>query len=296
MRILNFGSLNIDEIYRVADFVHPGETVRTQSRTIVAGGKGLNQSIALARAGASVTHAGCIGTDGAFLAETLAENGVDISLLRTTDIPTGRAVIQVSDSGQNAILHYPGANLDVDKEYIRKIFANFGPSDWVLLQNEISCVGEIMEIAASRGMHIVFNPSPITKSIDSLPLGVVSCFHLNEHEGAALSGTTVPEDMLAVLRERFPRAQFVLTLGDAGAYFAGKEETFFCEACPATPVDTTGAGDTFTGFLVAAVTSGKTPREAMAIASQAAALSITKQGSSASIPTMEEVQKAMQVS
>ncbi len=295
MRILNFGSLNIDEVYRVADFVRPGETVPTQSRTIVAGGKGLNQSIALARAGASVSHAGCIGKDGAFLADTLAQNGVDISLLRTTDIPTGRAVIQVSDSGQNAILHYPGANLDVDTEYIRKIFARFGPNDWVLLQNEISRVGDIMELAASRGMHIVFNPSPITTSIESLPLGVVSCFHLNEHEGAALSGTNVPEDMLVALRERFPRAQFVLTLGDAGAYFAGREETFFCEACPATPVDTTGAGDTFTGFLVAAITSGKTPREAMAIASQAAALSITRHGASASIPTMEEVKKAMRL-
>lgn len=293
MRILNFGSLNIDEIYRVADFVQPGETVATQSRSIVAGGKGLNQSIALARAGASVAHAGCIGKDGAFLAETLAANGVDVSLLHTSDIPTGRAVIQVSDCGQNAILHYPGANLDIDTEYIRKIFSHFGPNDWVLLQNEISCVGEIMEIAAARGMHIVFNPSPITPSIDTLPLGVVSCFHLNEHEGAALSGTNIPEDMLVILRERFPRAQFVLTLGDAGAYFAGLTETFFCEACPATPVDTTGAGDTFTGFLVAAITSGKTPHEAMAIASQAAAISITRHGASTSIPTMEEVQHAL---
>lgn len=295
MRILNFGSLNIDEVYRVADFVHPGETVPAQSRTIVAGGKGLNQSIALARAGASVTHAGCIGADGIFLEGTLAANGVDVSLLRKSELPTGRAVIQVSDSGQNAILHYPGANLDIDTEYIRKIFSHFGPNDWVLLQNEISCVSEIMELAASRGMHIVFNPSPITKNIESLPLGVVSCFHLNEHEGAALSGTDNPERMLVSLRERFPRAQFVLTLGDAGAYFAGRDETFFCEACPATPVDTTGAGDTFTGFLVASITSGKTPREAMAIASQAAALSITRHGASASIPTMEEVQKAMRL-
>ena len=293
MRILNFGSLNIDEVYRVADFVQAGQTISTLSRSIVAGGKGLNQSIALARAGALVAHAGCIGKDGKFLADTLATNGVDISLLRTSDIPTGRAVIQVSDCGQNAILHYAGANLDVDSEYIRKIFARFGPNDWVLLQNEISHVAEIMELAASRGMHIVFNPSPFTPSIESLPLGVVSCFHLNEHEGAALSGTDVPEKMLIALRERFPRAQFVLTLGDAGAYFAGHDETFFCPACDAVPVDTTGAGDTFTGYLVAAVTAGKSPREAMKIASHAAAISITRHGASASIPTMDEVQKAM---
>ena len=293
MRILNFGSLNIDEVYRVSDFVRPGQTVSTLSRALVAGGKGLNQSIALARAGASVAHAGCIGRDGDFLAETLAANGVDISLLRTTDTPTGRAVIQVSDSGQNAILHYAGANLDVDAEYIRKIFSHFGPNDWVLLQNEISHVADIMEIAASRGMHIIFNPSPFTPSIESLPLGVVACFHLNEHEGAALSGTDVPEKMLVTLRERFPRARFVLTLGDAGAYFASAEETFFCEACDAVPVDTTGAGDTFTGYLIASITAGKTPREAMKIASHAAAISITRRGASDSIPTMDEVMQSM---
>lgn len=294
MRILNFGSLNIDEVYRVADFVQPGETVSAMSRELLAGGKGLNQSIALARAGASVTHAGCVGKDGRFLADALRKNGVDVSLLRTTDTPTGRAVIQVADSGQNAILHYPGANLEIDTEYIRKIFAQFGPSDWVLLQNEISCVGEIMNIAAERGMHIVFNPSPITNSIFSLPLGVVSCFHLNEHEGAALSGMSNPEDMLVALRERFPRARFVLTLGEAGAYFSGDGETFFREACPAEPVDTTGAGDTFTGFLVASITQGKSPREAMDIASHAAALSITRAGAAASIPTMDEVKASMQ--
>lgn len=291
MRILNFGSLNIDEVYRVSDFVRPGETIPSFNREIVPGGKGLNQSIALSRAGASVTHAGCVGKDGAFLAETLRENGVDTSLLRTVDVPTGRAVIQVADNGQNAILHYPGANLKVDSDYIRKILAKFGPSDWVLLQNEISCVGEIIRIAAERGMHIVFNPSPVTKDIFSLPLEMVSCFHLNEIEGAALSGASNPEDMPALLRERFPRASFVLTLGSAGAYYIDEHETFFREACPATAVDTTGAGDTFTGFLVASITAGRSPRDAMDIASAAAALAITRIGASSSIPTMEEVMK-----
>lgn len=289
MHILNFGSLNIDEIYRVSHLVSPGETVGCLARRVLPGGKGLNQSIALAKGGASVVHAGCIGEDGQFLKDVLEENGVDVSHLHVVNVPSGRAVIQVDDNGQNAIIHDPGANLRVDAQYIRKVLSYYGPSDWILLQNEISGVEDILHMAAQRGMHVAFNPSPIAPNLYSLPLETVSILLVNEVEGAALSGSSRPDVMLEILREKYPRAAIVLTLGSAGAYYADKEQTIYQEALPATAVDTTGAGDVFTGFLLAALSTGVLPSEAMYTASLAAALSITRPGASASIPTMDEV-------
>ncbi len=289
MHILNFGSLNIDEIYRVPHLVKPGETVGASTRRLVPGGKGLNQSIALAKGGASVIHAGCIGEDGEFLKKTLQENGVDVSHLVTVDAPSGRAVIQVDDQGQNAILHYPGANLRVDAHYIRKVLTYFGPSDWILLQNEISGVEDILQMAAERGMHVAFNPSPVTSNLYSLPLETVSILLVNEVEGSALTGSSRPDVMLEILREKYPRAAIVLTLGSAGAYYADRQQTVYQEALPATAVDTTGAGDVFTGYLLAALSRGILPSEAMYTASLAAALSITRPGASASIPTVAEI-------
>ncbi len=290
VRILNFGSLNIDEVYRVSHFVRPGETLSSMGRECFCGGKGLNQSVALARAGAAVFHAGCIGTDGRFLADTLQENGVCISALRfLPGVPTGRAVIQVDDNGQNAILLFPGANACVDEPYIRQVLARFGQGDWLLLQNEISGSRKLLTLAAERRMHIVCNPSPMHRDILSLPLENVSCFLLNEIEGAALADTEQPEEILRRLRERFPRAITVLTLGQRGAFYADATETLFQPAIPAEAIDTTGAGDTFTGFLLASLADGKTAREAMRLAATAASIAVSRKGASSSIPTLKEV-------
>ena len=171
MKVLNFGSLNIDFVYRVRDFVRPGETISAASFARFPGGKGLNQSIALARAGARVLHAGAVGTDGGFLVDLLRENGVDCSLVAVIDdTPTGHAVIQVADSGENSIVLYPGANHRIADELIDRALALTAPGDILLLQNEISAMPEIMRRAAERNLRIFFNPAPMTGAVAAYPL------------------------------------------------------------------------------------------------------------------------------
>ena len=135
MKILNFGSLNLDYVYQVDHFVVPGETISADSMVINAGGKGLNQSVALARAGAPVCHAGCCGTGGEQLAALLKENGIDISCLYPVDTIQGNAFIQVTASGENSIVVFPGSNHCVTPEQIDQTLRRFGEGDYLLLQN-----------------------------------------------------------------------------------------------------------------------------------------------------------------
>lgn len=166
MKVLNFGSLNIDLVYRVRDFVRPGETISAQEFARFAGGKGLNQSVALARAGAQVVHAGAVGADGGFLLDLLRESGVDCSAVAVVDdVPTGHAVIQVSDAGENSIVLYPGANHRITAELIDRALAPTEPGDVLLLQNEISSMIDIMRRAHDRDLRIFFNPAPDRKSV-----------------------------------------------------------------------------------------------------------------------------------
>ena len=137
-RILNFGSLNIDRVYRVEHFVKPGETIASKGYQCFPGGKGLNQSIAAARAGARVFHAGTVGADGDFLIKLLSESGADVRYVRKTDGITGHALIQVSDAGENCIILYPGANFDNDTAYMEQVLSGFSAGDILMLQNEIS--------------------------------------------------------------------------------------------------------------------------------------------------------------
>ena len=170
MKVLNFGSLNIDHVYRVEHFMQPGATQSSLGYARFPGGKGLNQSIALACAGARVYHAGCIGADGEFLRGLLAEKGVDTRFVRTAAQPTGHAVIQVDRRGQNCILLFGGANQCVDEAQIDAVLDGFAANDILLLQNEINALGSIMDKAYDRGMRIVLNPSPMEDALLALPL------------------------------------------------------------------------------------------------------------------------------
>ena len=129
MRIINFGSLNIDKVYQVEQFVRPGQTITAKDYAVAAGGKGLNQSVALARAGAAVWHAGKLGADGAMLRDRLAENGVELSCLMVGDCPTGHAIIQVDRSGQNCIILYGGTNRQITQDYADEVLSHFAAGD-----------------------------------------------------------------------------------------------------------------------------------------------------------------------
>lgn len=293
MKILNFGSMNIDFVYSVHHIVAPGETIPSQKLEMHAGGKGLNQSVALARAGAPVFHAGCMGEDGNFLLDICKESGVDTRFVRVSDTErTGNAIIQVASNGQNSIVLFPGANRQMTEPFIEEVLAYFEPGDLVLLQNEINLVDVIMKRAHEKGMRVVLNPSPFNDSLLSCPLEDVGIFMLNEVEGAQLTGEEEPARVLAGLHKRFPKALVVLTLGGDGVMCQDGEEVYTHGVFDVNAVDTTAAGDTFTGFFLAAILRGETVPEALRQASTASALAVSVEGATNSIPRLQEVIQA----
>lgn len=294
MKILSLGSLNIDLVYSVSHINLEGETISARDREQKQGGKGLNQSVALAQAGADVFMAGCVGADGADLLETLRRSGVDTALVREVDGPSGHAIIQLADSGANSIIIYGGANGKVTPEMIDETLAGFDPGDYILLQNEISCVDYAIRAARERGLKVAFNPSPISEDLSAYPLDLVDIFILNELEGQALSGagSTAGTDVLAALAARFPRAAIVLTLGEKGAMYHDGQHDLSCPAHKVPVVDTTGAGDTFCGYYLACTMKGMEPQSALEMAARASALAIGKKGAAVSIPTLTQVESA----
>lgn len=293
MKILNFGSLNLDLVYQMPHFVRAGETLSSTGFSRNVGGKGLNQSVALAKAGAQIYHAGLIGEDGEMLRAFLAENGVDTRFVRTIDQPSGHAVIQVEPRGNNCILLYGGANQCVTDAFIQEALEPFGAGDFLVLQNEINKIDAIIHAAYAKGMQVVLNPSPIADNLKDLPLEKIAWFILNEIEGAELSGETEPDAILDRLTQLYPHAKIVLTLGSNGSIYAGDGQRLHQAACRVKAVDTTAAGDTFTGFFFAAVADGVSAAEALRRASKASAISVTRSGAAASIPNLAEVLEAL---
>ena len=259
MKVFNFGSLNIDLVYRVHKFARPGETISALSFSRFAGGKGLNQSIALARAGAQTIHAGAIGEDGGFLLDTLRESGVDCSAVAVDALaPTGHAMIQVADSGENAIVLFPGTNHRITHESIRQTLSRAEAGDILLLQNEISAIPEIMKEAAERRMRIFLNPAPMTEPVLSYPLELTDTLIVNETEWESLEAHQLPGG-INVLK----------TLGARGAVY---NDTVKVAAKQIDKVvDTTAAGDTFIGYFIAELLRDQSVRTAMETASAASA-------------------------
>lgn len=296
MKVLCFGSLNIDYTYKVDHFVKKGETLSSEALQVFSGGKGLNQSIALAKAGVEVYHAGSIGQDGQFLLKELREANVDTSCITIrTDIRTGNAIIQNDREGDNCILLYGGANQTVTKEQADAVLRHFESGDFLVLQNEINKLAYIMEQAHGKGMKIVLNPSPMNEKILRLPLECVDYFLLNEIEAGQILEKDVTdgfdaEKLAEELLKRFPEAAVVLTMGGDGSIYMDKKETIIQSVCKVQAVDTTAAGDTFTGFFIGGILRGCSVGEAMGMASRAAAIAVTRQGAAPSIPFLNEVE------
>jgi len=294
MKILNFGSLNIDYVYNVEHFVRPGETISSQSRQVFCGGKGLNQSIALARSGVQVYHAGAVGRDdGGILLETLQKNNINTDfIVQRDDVSTGHAVIQVNSEGENCIILYGGANQTIDREHVDSTLKNFAPGDFLILQNEINMLDYIIEKAHDGGLVIVLNPSPMNDKILTLPLEYVDYFILNEVEAADICGSTDQEKSLEILGKMYPEAKIVLTLGKDGVRYRDSREILSHGIYKVPVVDTTAAGDTFTGFFIGSLVQGCDPREALRLASIAASISVSRKGAESSIPFMYEVKNS----
>lgn len=291
MKILNFGSVNIDFTYRVPHFVRPGETLSARSVTRNAGGKGFNQSVALSKAGCEVWHAGHIGADGAFLLELCEGYGVKTDYLTEIDLPTGNAMIQVDDNGANCILLYGGANQAMTVDFIREVLSHFEKGDMLVLQNEINCMNELMALAHEAGLSIAINPAPMNDNIKPASLALADWIILNETEAEELTGVSEPFAQLEELGRRFPQSAFLLTLGVRGAICRKGEKTHCIGSCRVKAVDTTAAGDTFAGFFLAALARGEGEEAALLEATRASALAVQKQGAAQSVPTLDEVQR-----
>ena len=297
-KILCFGSLNLDYTYRVPHFVRAGETLAAGAVQTFCGGKGLNQSVALAKAGGNVYHAGSVGTDGTFLLDALKHANIDTELVTVfREEKTGHAIIQNTPDGENCILLFSGANKRITTEQIDRALERFESGDLLVLQNEINHIPYLIRNAKAKGMTVAFTPAPMQEEVSGYPLEDTDYILLNETEARALTAigrnaTLSANNLTKKLRETYPSVRFVLTLGSAGAFYAHRQTLVFQPAFAVKAVDTTAAGDTFAGYFLQSVASGRSPKEALEIAAKAAAICVTRRGASDSIPDREEVVSA----
>ncbi len=290
MKVLVFGSANIDRTYAVEHFVKAGETLSADKMDLHCGGKGFNQAIAFARAGSDVYFAGAIGEDGGMLYDALKDSGVNVDHLKRNPGPSGHAVIQVTPDGQNSIIILAGSNGALTHEDADQVLKAFSPGDLVVLQNEISSVDYIIDQAKERGMIVALNPSPFNEKIKSYDLSKVDYLLVNEVEGALLTDCDDPKKMADEIHAMYPNANVVLTLGCAGSVFIGKDGNVLTSGIYETnAVDTTAAGDTYTGFFLSeALTTGDI-EAALKYAAIASGISVSRHGASQSIPFAKEV-------
>lgn len=288
MTIWNFGSINADHFYDVPHLPAPGETLAATAYRIGLGGKGANQSVAAARAGAEVRHIGAVGQDDAWAIDRLAQYGVKTDHIARVDVATGHAVIYVATSdGENSIVIYPGANAAIELGAVKDALEAAATGDLLLMQNETGGQRAVAEVAKARGLRLIYSAAPFDADAVRDVLPYIDTLIVNEVEARQLS-TALDTDINAL-----PVANVVVTLGSDGAIWhdigAGTEARV--AAIRVTPVDTTGAGDTFAGYLAAGLDAGLTVKDAMGRAAAAAALKVTRPGTADAIPSADEVER-----
>ena len=294
MKVFNFGSINIDHIYRVSHFAKPGETLASDNYQMMLGGKGANQSIALARAKVLVQHIGRISFHDEWICRKLQKEGVGVYCLQHVDEPTGHAIIQVSDEGENSILLFGGANKGFTESNLAEYLSNSRPGDWLLMQNECTHTADALRLAKRHNMITALNPAPMTDEIKTLPLDLVDYLIVNEIEAEQLADTDgltrdQPEALLEHLHQHYPKMKLVLTLGARGVMYKDSAQMIFVPAKKVDVVDTTAAGDTFIGYFVQQIITGHDIKTALEVATQASAITVQSLGASASIPTLQQL-------
>ncbi|MBD5495390.1 MAG: ribokinase [Lachnospiraceae bacterium] len=290
MKILNFGSMNLDYTYHVEHFVQPGETLAAKEQKMAPGGKGLNQSVALAKAGAEVFHAGCIGIGGEALKTLLEENGVHTEYLHKVEELQGNAMIQVDSTGENCIILYGGSNRMISTEQIDETLEHFSAEDWLVLQNEVSNLEYMIEKASEKGMKVVLNPSPFEAFLEKLDYNNISWLLINEVEAHQLTGKTEADTVWNALHEKYPKLCLIMTMGVKGSYCFTPQEAIYQKVFPVETVDTTAAGDTFTGYFLQGMTNGLPLKECMEQAAKASAICVSREGAAIAIPMRTEVE------
>jgi len=290
--LVNLGSLCIDHVYAVPSIVRAGETLLGHDPVRHAGGKGLNQSLAAARAGASVVHVGCVGADGLWLKDVLARAGVDVDGVRVCESdPTGHAVIQVTPDGENAIVIVGGANRRIQPTDVERVIERVGADGWLLMQNEINDVEDVIEAARRANVRLALNIAPVDGREASYVLDGVELLLLNEIEAAALTRDADPKRAIERLACERPRQHVVVTLGMHGVLYACGDERITLPAFEVAAVDETAAGDAFIGHLMAAWIENLPIRERLRRASAAGALAVCVPGAAPAIPNAASVQQ-----
>lgn len=288
MAVYNLGSINADLFYQVPHLLAPGETLASTEHSRGLGGKGANMSVAIARAAARAVHIGAVGSDGRWAVERLLEYGVDTRNIVELDVPTGHAVIMVDDHGENAILLYPGANRALTETHITSALAVATEADTFVFQNETSAQIEGATLASSKGMRVVYAAAPFDAHSVEAVLPMLDILVMNAIEAQQLT------DALGVAVTDLPVRDVIVTLGGDGCRWVntddGTDKTF--PAIPVTPVDTTGAGDTFTGFLVAGLDRGLPMEQAISLGQQAGAIMVTRHGTADVIPDLKDIEDA----
>lgn len=291
MKVINFGSMNLDYVYPVEHIVKPEETLRSNRAMFYAGGKGLNQSIAISRAGGTVMHCGNVGmTEGSYLINILDKNGVNTSLIRKKETNTGTAFIQVTGDGTRSIIECGGANYTFTEDHIEYAMAQVKKGDIILVQNETNMVREIVEKGLEAGARIALNCSPFSDDLKDLPLDRLSFIFLNRIEASKFTGMN-PNDMESLipsLRGMFRDAEIVITMGTKGSMAMTQTDEIFQGVYETTVRDKTAVSDAFVGFYIGTRMSGASMRDSLMMAAKAAAICVSRNGAASSIPMIEE--------
>ena len=286
MTIFNLGSINIDYIYRLPHLVRAGETLGATHFEAGLGGKGANQSIAIARGGGRVRHGGMLHRhDEAWLAP-MVEAGVDVGAVILGDVPSGHAIVAVDAAGENQIILAPLSNGALPDAMIAPFLTDAAAGDWALAQNETNLTADFLTKAKTRGMQICYSAAPFVAEVVAELLPLVDLLIINAIEAEALTRAIgKPPENLAI-------PHLIITRGGAGADYFGKDGTrLHTPAIPAEVVDTTGAGDTYLGYVLAGLDNGAEIAEAMRLAAAAASIQVSRLGASAAIPTLNEVRE-----